>query len=244
MPRWRRLDRFYSGRLGGDLRRGAGAVERAGLENRSTRKCIVGSNPTLSAKNSVPSCPIDFVTPYPVRRCGDCHVRRGLNRPQNIWGQNWGHAVAPPGFAFMSRIDNAIRHAKCGITPSGKVRTKFRKLGDTRGLYLEVSPAGGQGWRFKHRFMGRQNRLSIGVYSKMGLNEVCMKCEDARRILGGGRDPSVERQAERLRAKAAAEYPFEFVAWEWHDVGTGESPRSPDSPARARREPCAVRARR
>ncbi len=31
-------------------RRGAGAVERAGLENRNTRKRIVGSNPTLSAK--------------------------------------------------------------------------------------------------------------------------------------------------------------------------------------------------
>src|SRR5882762_9130168 len=31
-------------------RRGDGAVERAGLENRNTRKRIVGSNPTLSAK--------------------------------------------------------------------------------------------------------------------------------------------------------------------------------------------------
>ena len=35
-------------------RRGAGAVERAGLENRYTRKRIVGSNPTLSAKESAP----------------------------------------------------------------------------------------------------------------------------------------------------------------------------------------------
>ena len=33
------------------LRRGARAVERAGLENRNTRKRIVGSNPTLSATN-------------------------------------------------------------------------------------------------------------------------------------------------------------------------------------------------
>ena len=32
-----------------DLRRGAGAVERVGLENRSTGNCTVGSNPTLSA---------------------------------------------------------------------------------------------------------------------------------------------------------------------------------------------------
>ena len=31
------------------MRRGAGAVDRVGLENRSTGNCTVGSNPTLSA---------------------------------------------------------------------------------------------------------------------------------------------------------------------------------------------------
>ena len=31
------------------MRRGAGAVERGGLENRCTRERTVGSNPTLSA---------------------------------------------------------------------------------------------------------------------------------------------------------------------------------------------------
>ncbi len=31
------------------MRRGAGVVERGGLENRCTRKGTVGSNPTLSA---------------------------------------------------------------------------------------------------------------------------------------------------------------------------------------------------
>ena len=36
-------------RIRSGMRRGAGAVERAGLENRNTRKRIVGSNPTLSA---------------------------------------------------------------------------------------------------------------------------------------------------------------------------------------------------
>jgi hypothetical protein len=37
-------------------RRGARAVERAGLENRYTRKRIVGSNPTLSASESAAFC--------------------------------------------------------------------------------------------------------------------------------------------------------------------------------------------
>ena len=33
------------------VRRGAGVVERVGLENRSTGNCTVGSNPTLSASS-------------------------------------------------------------------------------------------------------------------------------------------------------------------------------------------------
>jgi hypothetical protein len=37
------------GRIAPSPRRGARVVERAGLENRNTRKRIVGSNPTLSA---------------------------------------------------------------------------------------------------------------------------------------------------------------------------------------------------
>ena len=38
------------------------------------------------------------------------------------------------------------------------------KLFDGRGLYLEVSPAGGRWWRFKYRFAGREKRVSLGVY--------------------------------------------------------------------------------
>src|SRR5690625_5267412 len=44
------------------LRRGAGAVERGGLENRCTRKGTVGSNPTLSA-----TCPRESVLPIRLR---------------------------------------------------------------------------------------------------------------------------------------------------------------------------------
>ncbi len=55
--------RFDSGKLEGrvsrktiadfSLRRGAGVVERDGLENRCTGNRTVGSNPTLSANKSV-----------------------------------------------------------------------------------------------------------------------------------------------------------------------------------------------
>jgi membrane-bound lytic murein transglycosylase B len=45
--------RETTGKIARSPRRGAGAVERAGLENRNTRKRIVGSNPTLSANRKM-----------------------------------------------------------------------------------------------------------------------------------------------------------------------------------------------
>jgi len=38
---------------------------------------------------------------------------------------------------------------------------KALRLFDERGLYLEVSPAGGKWWRWKYRFGGKEKRLSL-----------------------------------------------------------------------------------
>lgn len=43
----------------------------------------------------------------------------------------------------MPLTDTAIRNAKPGRTPAGKETDKPYKLGDERGLYLEVAPAAG-----------------------------------------------------------------------------------------------------
>ena len=41
---------------------------------------------------------------------------------------------------------------------------KTVRMFDGRGLYLEISPAGGTWWRLKYRFAGKEKRLSLGVY--------------------------------------------------------------------------------
>jgi Arm DNA-binding domain len=51
--------------------------------------------------------------------------------------------------------NTAVRNAR----PNGKTV----KLFDERGLYLEVSPAGGKWWRLKYRFAGKEKRVSLGV---------------------------------------------------------------------------------
>ena len=49
----------------------------------------------------------------------------------------------------MPLTDVTIRNAKPG--------EKTVKLFDERRLYLEISPTGGQWWRFKYRFDGKEN---------------------------------------------------------------------------------------
>ena len=41
-----------------------------------------------------------------------------------------------------------------------KPSQKTVRIFDEKGLYLEVSPAGGKWWRFKYRFNGKENQLA------------------------------------------------------------------------------------
>ena len=38
------------------------------------------------------------------------------------------------------------------------------RLYDERGLYLDVTTADGRWWRFKYRFEGKEQLLSMGIY--------------------------------------------------------------------------------
>ena len=92
---------------------------------------------------------------------------------------------------------------------------KSRKMFDGRGLYLEVSPRGGKWWRQKYRFEGKDKRMSLGVYPDVSLKEARRRCEDARRLLAGGVDPSAHRQALKAAKAQRDSNTFEAVAREW-----------------------------
>ncbi len=106
----------------------------------------------------------------------------------------------------MPLSDTAIR--------SAKPKEKTFKLFDGGGLYLEVNPAGGKWWRWKYRFVGKEKRLSFGVYPDVSLKAAREKRDAARQQLAAGTDPAEARKAEKL-AQAGAES-FEAVAREWH----------------------------
>ena len=96
--------------------------------------------------------------------------------------------------------DTLIRSAKPANRP--------RKLSDSRGLHLLVTPNGGRYWRFSYRFNGKQKTLSLGVYPDVGLAKARARHLQARQLLADGFDP--------CNARRAAGKTFETLAREWH----------------------------
>jgi integrase len=118
----------------------------------------------------------------------------------------------------MPLTDTKIRNAKPGSKPS--------RLFDGRGLYLEISPAGGKWWRLKYRFAGKEKRLSLGVYPDVTLKDARDRRDAARKLLGDGVDPSENRKATKSASIDRAANSFEVVTREWfgrYSTGWAES---------------------
>lgn len=63
------------------------------------------------------------------------------------------------------------------------------KVSDERGLYLEVTSAGGKLWRFRYRFGGQEKKLSIGCYPEVRLKEARQAAYEARQPKESVRQP-------------------------------------------------------
>lgn len=96
--------------------------------------------------------------------------------------------------------DSQIRSAKSSDRP--------RKLTDSRGLYLLLTPGGGRYWRFNYSFDGRSKTLAFGVYPDVSLVRARVRHQEARVQLAQGIDPGAEKQALGKT--------FEFVARAWY----------------------------
>lgn len=107
----------------------------------------------------------------------------------------------------MPLTDTAIRAAKPGAKP--------RKMGDSGGLFLLVQPTGGKLWRLKYRIDGREKKLGLGTYPEVSLSEARRRRDEARELIAAGKDPSREKQKEKLRARSQAGDLFRDIADEY-----------------------------
>lgn len=107
----------------------------------------------------------------------------------------------------MPLTDSAIKAAKPAAKPY--------KLSDSQGLYLLINPNGSKLWRLKYRMAGKEKLLSFGTYPTVTLLQARRRRDEAKLLLSEGKDPSVERQAERIN-KQNESLTFESLAREWH----------------------------
>jgi integrase len=96
-----------------------------------------------------------------------------------------------------------------------KATDKARKLFDSHGMYLWLSPTGGKWWRLKFRVAGREKLLSLGTYPETTLVEAREKRDEARKLLRDGIDPSAHRKALRASRAESAMNTLKAIAEEW-----------------------------
>jgi integrase len=107
----------------------------------------------------------------------------------------------------MPLTDVAIKNAK--------PRSKPYKMGDAGGLFLLVQPSGGKLWRLKYRIGGKEKKLALGIYPEVSLAVARRRRDDARELLAAGKDPSREKQRDKIRFRAQAGNTFNAIAAEF-----------------------------
>lgn len=90
---------------------------------------------------------------------------------------------------------------------------KKKRYSDEKGLYLEVTSAGGMFWRLKYRFNGRESTLTIGSYPEISLAKARRSRDEARIQLYQNIDPNAVK-SERLQ-RIDESILFQSLAMEW-----------------------------
>lgn len=109
----------------------------------------------------------------------------------------------------MALTDTAIRNAKAAA--------RDYKLGDSGGLFVLVTPAGGKLWRLKFRIDGKERKLSLGRYPDISLSEARKRRDAAREQVAMGNDPARDKQRKKIQARLSVDNSFAAIAAEYCD---------------------------
>lgn len=101
---------------------------------------------------------------------------------------------------------------------SAKPREAPYKLGDSGGLYLQVTPTGGKLWRWKYRVAGKEKKLSLGAYPDVSLPHARKARDEARGQLQAGQDPALVKRRKKADDMADAGDTFAAVARDYFDM--------------------------
>lgn len=76
--------------------------------------------------------------------------------------------------------------------------------GDGKGLYLQISKAGGVSWIYRYKVDGKTRYMGLGAFPAVTLAEAREAAVDARRVSSRGVDPLQVREAEKESKRKAA----------------------------------------
>ena len=96
-----------------------------------------------------------------------------------------------------------------------KPQAKQYRAYDTEGLYIQVSPSGGKLWRWKFRYLDKEQVYALGKYPATSLAQARRLRDDAKAMLALGQHPTRQKQAEKLRRAKEGGNTFERVTKLW-----------------------------
>lgn len=91
-------------------------------------------------------------------------------------------------------------------------------LGDGLELALLNEPNGNKSWRFRYRFVGNSEMISLGVYPTVTLADARSRRDEARKLVAEGKNPGEVRKEQKLALQTECENAFEYIAREWHQM--------------------------
>ena len=101
-----------------------------------------------------------------------------------------------------------------------KTPTNTKTYPDGNGLVLYHFPNGSKIWRYRYRYMGKANMISIdpkeSSYPKVSLKDARKIHEALQGLLAKGINPSTHRKEENLEKILKQENSFQSVAKKWH----------------------------
>ncbi len=94
---------------------------------------------------------------------------------------------------------------------AARPRAAAYKLADAGGLHLYVTPKWRMTWRWRFRWGGKEQLLTIGGYPDLSLDEARAARDQAREKLDHGEDPREARAGDDPKVRA-----FEYLSRRWH----------------------------
>ncbi|EHC5991382.1 integrase arm-type DNA-binding domain-containing protein [Salmonella enterica] len=96
----------------------------------------------------------------------------------------------------------------------GRERDKVEEKADRDGLWVRISKKGTVTFFYRFRFLGKQDKMTIGSYPEFGLKAAREEVAKWAAVLARGENPRIRQSLDK--AKINSQYTFEELFREWH----------------------------